>query len=304
VNVAPRDLSTALVPRKGVFVLGALLPVLAGVVGCGAGTPLMHPAHVLEAGQVRVAAGASHYVALGDAEVSIDESRTLGDEPNAIPDDEREAFVKGATAEAIGTPGLAAFASARAGLGNQNEMGLTYSGRRVRGDLRHAFLLDDLALSVGGGIGGILPNISSSSPRTGSGAPNEPDGEEIGRFDGGSVSGWTIDVPILLGARTRPDVVSGWVGGHVLYERFNADFVFDFDSDEPLTAAPADGSRFFAGAVAGMSVGMKPLRIVLEVSGGYQSLDADVRTDTVTFGPHVAGLVIVPSFALSVDVGQ
>ncbi len=303
--MAPRDQSTALVPRKGVFALGALLPVLAGVAGCGAGTPLMHPAHVLEAGQVRVAAGASHYVALGDAEVAIDESRTLGDEPNAIPNDEREAFVKGATAEAIGTPGLAAFASARAGLGSQNEMGLTYSGRRVRGDLRHAFMLDDdLAVSVGGGIGGILPNIGSSSPRTGTGAPNEPEGEEIGRFDGGSVSGWTIDVPILLGARTRPDVVSGWIGGHVLYERFNADFVFDFDSDEPLTAAPTDGSRFFAGAVAGMSVGMKPLRIVLEVSGGYQSLQADVRTDTVTFGPHVAGLVIVPSFALSVDVGQ
>lgn len=277
--------------------------MLAAGAGCGASVPTMHSAHVLQKGQVRVLAGASHHVTLGDTEVAIDESRRLGDSPEAIAEGERDAFVQGAVADAIGTPGLAPFIAARVGLGGENEMGISYSGRRVRGDLRHALALDeDVALSLGGGIGGILPNVGSSSPRTGTGAPKEPEGDSIGRFDGGSVSGWTLDVPILLGTRTRPDVVSAWIGARALYERFSADFVFDFDSSEPLSAAESEGSRFFAGAVAGLSVGMKPLRVVLEMSGGYQSLDADVRTESVTYGPQVAGLVLTPSFALTLDL--
>jgi hypothetical protein len=279
-----------------------LVALSSAAFGCGAGAPLMHPAHVLGARQMRVAAGASQHVVLGDPKVAIDESRSLGADNHGVPDEQRDAFVKGAVAEAIGTPGLAPFVAARAGLGNQNEMGVTYTGRRVRGDLRHAFEFEDLALSVGAGIGAILPSIGSGSLRTDSGQPKQPEGASIGRFDGGSIRGWTIDVPVLLGTHTKPDVVSGWVGGHVLYERFNADLVFDFDSDQPLATAPTDGSRFFAGAVAGLSVGMKPLRIVLEVSGGYQSLQADVRTDTVTYGSHVDGFVITPSFALTADL--
>jgi hypothetical protein len=262
----------------------------------------MHPAHVLGRSEVRAGAGASHQVVLGPTNAAIEESQTLGDASNGIPVEDRAAFVEGAMAQAVATPGLAPFVAVRAGLGGQNEMGLTYTGRRVRGDLRHAFLFDDdLALSIGGGIGAILPNIGSQSPRSGSGAPEEPEGNEIGRFDGTSISGWTVDVPVLLGIRTRPDVVSGWVGGRVLYERFAADLVFDFDDDEPLVTGDADGSRFYAGAVAGLCIGFPPVRVLLELSGGYQSLDADVRSENVTYRPQVDGLVLTPAFALAAD---
>ncbi len=281
-------------------VSGAAFPLL--LVGCGAGTPLMHPAHVLGRNEIRAAAGASQEVVLGPTEAAIEESRILGEEPNGIPVEDRDAFVEGAVAQTISTPGLAPFVAVRAGLGGENEMGLTYTGSRVRGDLRHAFLFDDdVALSVGGGVGAILPSVGSQSPRTGSGAPAEPEGNEIGRYDGGSVSGWTLDVPVLLGIRTRPDVVSGWVGGRVLYERYAADLVFDFESDAPLASAEADGSRFYAGAVAGLCIGFPPVRVVLELSGGYQVLDADVRSGNVTYRPEVGGLVLTPAFALAAD---
>ncbi len=279
------------------------LPWALSLVGCGAGTPLLHPAHPLGRGQLRVGAGASQQVVLGSVKASIDDARALGDTNDDIVQDERATFVEGAVADAVATPGLAPFASVRAGLGKEYEMGVTATGRRVRGDLRHAFLFDDVALSIGGGIGAILPNFGSQSPRTGGGAPKEPEGNQIGRFDGSSISGWTLDLPVLLGIRTRPDVVSGWIGGRVLYERFTADLTFDFNPNDALVSAEADGSRFYAGAVAGLCIGFPPVRILLELSGGYQSLDATVRAnDGGSFRPRVDGLALTPAFALAADL--
>lgn len=269
--------------------------------GCGAGTPLMHPAHTLERHRVRAGAGASQYLVFGPTNGAIARSRELGT-LEGVPDEQREEFVEGAVAYAAATPALAPWVGARAGLGGGNEMGLSYTGRRVRGDLRHAFELDDIVLSVGGGLGAILPDLGSGTPRTGGTAPDEVEGGSIRGFDGSSISGWTIDVPVLLGARSRPEVVSTWIGVHALYERFSADLMFDFGPNETPVLAPADGSRFFAGAVAGFSVGLRPLWAVIEVTGGYQSLSSEVAIGQETFFPSLDGFSLTPSFAVVADL--
>jgi hypothetical protein len=288
--------------RRGGCLLVARSVVALAVVGCGAGTPLLHPAHVLERHRVRVGAGASQHLVFGPANDAIDRSQELGRSDPAIAEENREAFVEGALAQAVGTPALAPWVGARAGLGQDNEMGLSYTGRRVRGDFRHAFQLDQLVFSVGGGLGAILPDLGSSTPRTGAGAPERVEGDAIRRFDGTSISGWTVDVPLLLGTRSRPDVVSAWFGGHALYERYSAELLFDFDASAPPVVAPTNGSRFFAGAVAGLSVGLRPVWAMIEVSGGYQSVSAEVNVGPSTYLPGIDGFTLTPSFALAADL--
>lgn len=270
--------------------------------GCGAGTPLLHPAHVLEAHQIRAGAGVSQYLAYGDVEGAIERSRNLGASETGVADSSREEFISGALAHAIATPDLAPWVGARAGLGSGNEMGLAYTGRRLRADLRHAFPLGDLAFSVGAGLGAILPNVGSRSPHTGAGSPDAVKDGSIPRFDGGRISGWTVDVPLLIGTRNRPELVSSWVGVHGLYERFSAELLFDFDANETPALAPTTGSRLFAGAVAGLAIGLRPLWVVLEVSGGYQNIRSEVNLGAEAYLPRLEGFALTPSFALMADL--
>lgn len=267
----------------------------------------MHPARVLDAHRVRAGAGASQHLVFGPTGDAIERSRELGAGAGDIPEENLEEFVSGSVAHAVATPDLAPWVGARAGLGGGNEMGLSYTGRRVRGDLRHAFELDDVVLSVGGGLGAVLPDLGSGSPRTGAGTPSAVDEGGIARFDGGSISGWTIDVPLLLGARSKMDVVSAWVGAHALYERFSADLLYDLGSvdgatGDGATVAPASGSRFFAGAVAGLMVGLRPLWAVVELTGGYQSLSSEVSVGANTYYPGLEGFTLTPSFAVVADL--
>lgn len=282
--------------------LGAASVVVIVATGCGAGTPLLHPAHVLERHRVRAGAGASQHLVFGPTGQAIERSQDLGEEDPGIPEESREDFVNGAVAQAVGTPGIAPWVGARAGLGDDYEMGLTYTGRRVRGDLRRAFAIEDFVLSIGGGVGALVPDLGSTTPRTGAGAPEQVHGNDIRRFDGGSIAGWSIDVPLLIGTRSRPEVVSTWIGAHAVYERFSADLLFDFDANEAPLVAPTTGSRFFAGAVAGLSIGLRPIWALLEVSGGYQSVSAEIRAGSTTYLPQLDGFTLTPSFALAADL--
>ncbi len=264
----------------------------------------MHPAQTLERGAIRAGAGASTHLALGRPSSSIDRARELGKDTEGIPAEEREEFIDGALAQTIAAPGLAPFVTARAGLGGEAEMGITYTGRRVRADLRRAFALDpDWTLSVGAGVGGILPDPGSNPPRTSAGDAAPVDEGAIGRFDGGSVSGFSLDVPLLLGIEARPGVAWAWVGGRAGYERFSADLIFDFDSSTNPTVAPATGGRFWAGTVLGVAVGTRPVWAVFEVSGGYQRMTGEVELGSgVVATPRLDGMTLSPALAAVVSL--
>src|SRR5262249_14255801 len=147
---------------------GGLLPAFSFfLAGCGGGVPLLHPAHVLPPGEVRVGAGLSGQVAL------MPLPTTTGTAAN-------NAKLQQLTA----APGVAPWVGGRIGIQGDNEGGLTYSGRSLRLDGRHAFSLGAPTLSVGLGLSAI------SAQRPGEGK------------DGSSVFGGGFDVPILFGAKS------------------------------------------------------------------------------------------------------
>jgi hypothetical protein len=64
-------------------------------------------------------------------------------------------------------PSVAPWVNARVGIGGDNEAGLTYTGRAVRLDIRHAFEDDDIALSMGAGASAVLRGREEQRDQTG-----------------------------------------------------------------------------------------------------------------------------------------
>lgn len=143
--------------------------------GCGGTGPLLHPAHVLPAGDVSVAAGLSGQALL------------LG----------RTAQTPEGTLQAVSAaPGVAPWLGIRAGLPRSNEAGLSATSRNVRLDARHAFDLGTATLSVGAGANAIFSGRLEA----------EQDTRSLTVYGGGA------DIPLLIGANTASDLYALWAG--------------------------------------------------------------------------------------------
>jgi len=153
------------------------------VAGCAGGAPLLHPAHVLPEGTMSVGAGLSGQVALKP----IAPAATNAEEQGSLQN--------------LGvSPGVAPWISGRLGLPGENEAGLTYSGRTIRADGRHAFSLGKPTLSVGLGVSA----IAAHPPGSGS----DPSG----------VYGGGLDIPVLLGVHSASDLYAFWFGPRAGFE--------------------------------------------------------------------------------------
>lgn len=211
------------------------LPVLAaaalGLFGCGAGAPLLHPAHVLHAGDVSAGAGLS-----GELVVSS------GADPS------------GRLLQLAAASGVAPWVSGRVGLAGDNEAGLTYTGRNVRLDVRHAFAIGAAALSVG--IGGSL--IIAERPGV------DVHGRDVGVFGGG------IDVPVLFGVRSKSDLYAFWVGPRGGFEALG----------------DGEGSvrHWLGGFVVGVRGGFRHVHVALELDGGYHRADGTALGSSIGVG--------------------
>src|SRR6202034_1952887 len=81
-----------------------------------------------------------------------------------------------------------------------NEAGLTYSGRDIRLDGRHAFSLGKPTLSVGLGVSAIIAHAPGSG--------SDPTG----------VYGAGVDIPVLLGVHSANDIYAFWFGPRAGFE--------------------------------------------------------------------------------------
>src|SRR5437773_780085 len=97
--------------------------------GCGAGSPLLHPAQVLAAGDVRAAVGLSGQGIAAGVSQSLANAEAIS---VAKGDATNPEYTKGAMALAALAPGIAPYAGARVGLGKQWEGGVAYTGRAAR----------------------------------------------------------------------------------------------------------------------------------------------------------------------------
>ncbi|AKT36159.1 hypothetical protein [Chondromyces crocatus] len=272
-RLEPSDVLRGLVPAARLLSVA----MLASTAGCAGGAPLLHPAHVLPEGEVSVAGGLSGTFLL-DPRGASETSGTPG-APDAEP-------ALGASDHAdfehlTAASGIAPWVGGRVGLGGSNEAGLTYTGRTVRLDGRHAFDLGGPALSVGLGASAIMAR------RPGGDAP-----------DGSSVYGGGLDIPVLLGFRSSGDVYALWLGPRVGFSLLRGSLSRGSGTDPNQTPELIDVSarHLQLGFVLGLRAGFRHLHVAVEVGGAYHRADGELNgaalsLDQVALAPG-GGLII------------
>jgi hypothetical protein len=188
---------------------------------------------------------------------------------------EAQAGIESAIRQSSFAPGVAPWVGARVGIGGNNEAGLTYTGRSVRGDARHVFGDEKWALSLGAGASAVLSHIENGTPQTTIGAdPATKDQNVI------TSSGWGLDVPVLVGYRSTASVAQIWLGARGGIERLNGDFA-------PLGSSQVTSGlryelrldqsvmRYYGGGLLGLAVGFHPIWVALELNVAYQFAAAE-----------------------------
>ena len=185
-------------------------------------------------------------------------------------------------------PGVAPWAAGRVGIPGSNEAGLTYAGRELRVDVRHAFPIGKAALSLGLGASAIMPKAPSG-------------GDPKGVLGGGA------DVPLLIGVRSSADIYAFWFGPRAGFQVFTG----QVQLAQGMGAAPlfdVTGKQFYAGLTAGTRVGFRHVHLALEINAAYHAGDGSFRLASPVPGPPPAGasssvqqISLTPAGALEVD---
>jgi hypothetical protein len=281
-------------PRAGrhELALGALL-----LTACGGGAPLLYPAHTLPNGDVSFAAGSSGRFALGglhSAERQLDDSVAIPG--GATTPEERAHFIEGAVARFAVGPGVAPFVSARVGLGGANEAGLSYTGRGVRLDGRHAFEWQTTALSIGLAASGALAR-PGDQPNANVDDASEPD-RGLRTVTLTSLSGYGLELPVLFGYRSDADVVKLWAGLRAGFERDEFEVTL-VEAPDAAFGSRGNATRFWGGGLVGFSVGLAPVEVRVEVNAAYERASGKLRTHGGDLSGDVAGLSLTPALGIS-----
>jgi hypothetical protein len=267
--------------------------------GCGGAAPLLHPAQALPADTVSFGAGLSGQFASASADRAIDRGRAAAGGPLGEPATAR-AYAEGVLTQALVGPGISPWVSARVGLPQGTEAGLTYTGRSIRLDGRYVHSLAGAwALSVGLGGSALLLDPDSSAPGT------EPMGEAPagGAAEFGlNAKGWGGDIPVLIGYQPLDGFVDVWTGARVGFEHISGNLRSRGD-DPTQPRFDAEGNHLWAGALAGFSLGVPPIWLRFEVAGTFHRLSGSVTSPSAEPGPSfgeldATGWSLAPSGAI------
>jgi len=265
------------------------LTLAVSVAGCGGGAPLLHPARTLGTGDVRAAGGLSAQFVPSDLGTALNAARA--ENPTAAPGSQVNyptdaTYAKGALIAAAVAPGIAPFAAARAGIGSRFEVGLTYTGRSARADVRHSFDYDDVSLSVGGGLSYIFYGNQGEAA--------------LPYVDVNSIQGFGADVPVLVGWQSSARLLMVWGG-----VRGGFDYVGIGDENQtqfpmtPTMSSPSElsATRFYGGGLLGAAAGFRHVHVALELDVAYQTVVGSYFATSTS----VSGLSIAPAGALWID---
>ncbi|HEY3665004.1 MAG TPA: hypothetical protein VGL19_03345, partial [Polyangiaceae bacterium] len=259
--------------RCGAALLGAC-----ALCACGGGVPLLHPAHVLNAGQTSFGAGMSDRLLLGS------EQRALGDAQRRAPGAPLPAgdpaYTRGVLVAVAEGPALAPWASARVGIPGSNEAGLSFTGQALRLDARHAFQSQNSAWSVGLGL---------TDRGFGQSALELP-GTDL-KHPGGV----GLDLPLLFGYHTDAELISIWAGARAAYDHWSGAVTLDAAAPFELSAA-----RLSAGPVLGLAVGLPPLWVAAEVEVDYSHVTGTLGRSASELDARFDGWSVRPAGALIV----
>jgi hypothetical protein len=280
-------------------ILGGPVAVSAGLLGCGGGAALLHPAQTLPVDTVSIGAGVSGHFGSSGVNTAINNGQAAASQPLADPATAK-AYAEGVLAQALIAPGASPWVSARAGLAGNNEAGLTYTGRSLRLDGRHAWdLSEDWALSVGLGASGILLRPDRNPPESVSTAGTP--GSSQAEFEP-SAGGFGADVPVLFGYRLLEGFGDVWFGPRLGFEHLSGSL--ELNPSAPASAQlDLSGNHFWGGLVAGFSLGIPPLWLRFELATAYHHVSGELTpsdsADQLHFGASEAsGWTFSPSGAI------
>jgi hypothetical protein len=281
--------------------------------GCGGGAALMHPAHPLPPNTISMGAGVSGNFLVGSAGGDIDRAIAANSDPGVgVSPEQEEDYLTGAFAQSLLAPGLAPWVGARAGLGLDAEAGLTYTGRLARVDARRAFVWDDVALSLGLGASGRLIGAGSDGPYeevidedTGETQLVGPVGSsgEIASFDDRGVTGWGVDVPVIVGWTSTANLIQVYGGPRGGYEMLFGEYAWQLGASDPQKTQ-MDGSRWYVGALFGIIASVHPLWAGVELgvahhwAEGSVEIEDAVGTPIDTFSADLTGVTLTPTGVL------
>jgi hypothetical protein len=207
-----------------------------------------------------------------------------------VATDEEYTFLGGSLLDHSVSLGLAPWVNARVGLGGNTEAGLTYTGRSVRGDGRHAFETPFWALSIGGGLTALFLDPAPNATGPGAMMPEDgrlhPKGFEFG------ATGFGVDLPVLVGYRPEGTaVLEFWGGVRLGFERLYGELPLTEASTEPAPlefgeTASAEANRFQTQALLGMSVGVRPVWLRIETAFEWHRMTAGVDFPQSTGEPR------------------
>jgi len=269
--------------------------LLLAAAACGGGAPLLHPAQPLPPDTVSFGAGLSGQFVSSDVANRIDRGRAAAAGPLADPATAR-AYAEGVLIDALLGPGISPWVSARVGLPRATEAGLTYTGRSLRLDGRHVLSLgSEWALSLGLGASAVLLHPDSS-------APDAPPGGSAPAEFGLDANGWGGDIPILVGYQPLDGFVDVWMGARTGFEHISGELRAE-DDDPAATRFDASGNRFWAAALAGVSLGVPPVWFRFELAGTFHRLSGKLRgpegQPPLSFGElDASGWSLTPSGAI------
>ena len=233
---------------------------------------MLHPAHVLPPGEVAIGAGVSGQLAL----------RTL---PSTAQAGDKNA---GSLQDLGIAPGVAPWASGRMGLTGSNEVGLTYAGREIRLDGRHAFAVGNgrATLSTGLGVAAVMAR--------------RPGG---GKNDASGIFGGGADIPLLIGLKSASDIYALWFGPRAGFEIVSGRLQL---GQEATSILDVSARHFYGGLVAGMRVGFRHVHAAIELDAGYHRVDGSFKP-SASPGPGSATstsgqqLTLTPAGALDIS---
>jgi len=212
----------------------------------------------------------------GSASSALADARVTQALPSASSADAPSSPYRGALALATLSPGIAPWIGARVGLGSQNEAGLIYSGRSLRIDARHAFVDGAWALSFGLGGTAVL-----AQPRA-----SDNDLPAV-RIQG--TSGWGFDVPVLVGWQSPAGLVRWWTGPRGGYEHLGGRVGL-----QDVESIAWSGSHRWAGAQAGLAMGLRHVFLALELDAFYHWVHVSISDQNFT----IHGFTLAPGSAL------
>jgi hypothetical protein len=244
--------------------------------GCGGGVPLLHPVQVLPAGRTAFAVGVSDRVLLGEPKHALD----AAEQPlPGLPSGKDSRPARGALVALAEGPAVAAFAAARVGVPGSNEAGLSYSGQSVRADFRHAFDWGAYALSAGLGVSGRFGQTSIDLPAN---------------TDLSGAHGLGADLPVLFGYRTDADLISAWGGVRGSFDHWMGTVTLD-----PNGGYQLDASRLSVGPIFGMSVGLPPFWVSVELELDYSHVTGSLDRPAARYDAEIHGWSAHPAGALT-----